>query len=92
MMGADGLKAKIEYNLRNKKVGYTELFSRYGSRYQSVVPEGKEQSIEFIRHQLAMVAKANGAENIQDIILKSDDSLRRIHIEVKKQKKNAESA
>ena len=32
MMGADGLKAKIQRAIENKKVGYTELFSRFGKR------------------------------------------------------------
>ena len=38
MMGADGLQAKIDRSISHKKVGYTEIFSRYGGRYQKIVP------------------------------------------------------
>ncbi len=93
MMGADGLKAKIERNLALQTVGYTEIFSRYGSRFQKIVPPGKEEAKEFIRHQVAAIAMANGAKpnDIQSIYAKSGGSLRRIYIEVKKLKKNEES-
>jgi len=35
-MGADGLKAKIERNRQSKKVGYDEVFSRLGNKYQTI--------------------------------------------------------
>ncbi|MEG0949708.1 MAG: ATP-binding protein, partial [Bacteroidales bacterium] len=38
MMGADGLKEKINRAIEGKKVGYTEMFSRYGERYSKVTP------------------------------------------------------
>ncbi|KAA6312859.1 hypothetical protein EZS27_036275, partial [termite gut metagenome] len=38
MMGADGLKEKIRRSIAGKKVGYTELFSRFGKRYGKAVP------------------------------------------------------
>ena len=87
MMGADGLKAKIERNLNLKTVGYTELFSRYGSRYQKVIPEGKDAADDFVRQQIAAIAKMNGANNIQEIYAKSGGSLRRIYHEIQKMKK-----
>ena len=33
MMGADGLKEKINRSIECRKVGYTEMLSRYGDRY-----------------------------------------------------------
>lgn len=33
MMGADGLKAKINRHIRSEKVGYAEIFRRFGSDY-----------------------------------------------------------
>lgn len=87
MMGADGLKAKIERNLNLKTVGYTELFSRYGSRYQKVIPEGKDAADDFVRQQIAAIAKVNGANNIQEIYAKSGGSLRRIYHEIQKMKR-----
>ncbi len=87
MMGADGLKAKIESNLGRKKVGYTELFSRFGSRYQKITPDGKEALEEFTRTQIAMIAKANNDKvDVKAIIAKSRSSLRRIRVELQKLK------
>ncbi len=91
MMGADGLKAKIERNLDLQTVGYTETFSRYGSRYQKIVPNGKKEAEDFIRHQIAAIAIANGATNIQEIYARSGGSLRRIFTEVQKMKRNEKS-
>jgi hypothetical protein len=91
MMGADGLKAKIDRNLNCKKVGYTELFSRFGSKYQKISPDGKEARDEFNREQVALIAKANGVENayLQKVYASSGGSLRRIYIEVQKLKRIA---
>jgi len=91
MMGADGLKAKIERNLNLRTVGYTEIFSRFGSRYQKIVPFGKQESEEFIKKQIAAIAMANGAKDIQIIYARSGGSLRRIFTEVQKMKRNEKS-
>ncbi|MBN2777830.1 MAG: ATP-binding protein [Bacteroidales bacterium] len=58
MMGADGLKAKIERNLGVKKVGYTELFSRFGGRYQKITPEGKDLMRDFNFEQASKICIA----------------------------------
>lgn len=88
MMGADGLKAKIESNLSRKKVGYAEIFSRFGNRYQKVSPEGKGERDHFLQMQASMVAAANGApqSQLQHIYVKTAGSLRRIFTEVQKLK------
>jgi hypothetical protein len=88
MMGADGLKAKIEMNLKYMTVGYTEIFSRYGSRYQTIVPDGKQKQDSFIKHQFMEVARANGISNLQEMFAESKGSLRRIYTEVQKMKQN----
>jgi DNA transposition AAA+ family ATPase len=49
MMGADGLKEKIRRSITGKKVGYTELFSRFGKRYGKAVPPGKEECERMLR-------------------------------------------
>ena len=36
MIGADGLEALMRRSIEYKKVGYTELFSRFGKRYGSI--------------------------------------------------------
>lgn len=87
MMGADGLKHKIEGNLERHKVGYAEIFSRYGSRYQKITPDGKEALDAFLMAQTALIAKANGAnDKVQEIHAKTGGSLRRIHTEIQKLK------
>lgn len=92
MIGADGLKKKIDKNLGNKKVGYTEIFSRYGSRYQQVTPDGGEELDKFKRKQVAMIAQANGVGNAQQLYRKTAGSLRRIYIEIQKLNQEKESA
>lgn len=89
MMGADGLKAKIENNLNHKKVGYAELFRRYGERFQRVTPEGREAMLEFTRQQVYMVAKANGISEVQKLYTKTQGSLTRVYIEIQKLKNQA---
>ena len=87
MMGADGLKAKIESNLGRKKIGYTEIFSRFGAAYQKIVPDGKEASLEFINMQIALIAKINNKNaDIKKVIARANGSLRRVKIELQKQK------
>lgn len=86
MMGADGLKAKIERNLGVRKVGYTELFSRFGGRYQKITPEGKEHLRDFNFEQVAKIGKANGHPDVKKLYAKTNGSLRRIYIEIQKLK------
>lgn len=87
MMGADGLKAKIERNINNEKVGYTEIFRRFGGRFQKVSPQGKEASEQFNKEQLAAVAKANGMKDIRQLYAKTNGSLTRLKIEYLKEKR-----
>lgn len=86
MMGADGLKEKIRRAIDNKKVGYTEMFSRYGKRYQRATPASREESEKFAMAQAAMIIKANGKPgvDIQELLRKTEGSLRRIRIELSK--------
>ncbi|MCX6232653.1 MAG: ATP-binding protein [Bacteroidetes bacterium] len=86
MMGADGLKQKIVRAIDCKKVGYTELFSRYGSRYQKVSPAGTDEMKQFLMVQASMVAKVNApAGTDTNVIIKGSElSLRRIYNELNK--------
>lgn len=86
MMGADGLRAKIERSINFKKVGYVELFSRFGSRFQKITPEGKEQRADFNKTQVAIIAKVNGASDVQKIYAQTNGSLRRVYTEIQKRK------
>ncbi len=84
MMGADGLRAKVERCIANKKVGYAEIFDRYNSDFKFIVPQGKEEREEFLNNQVAMVAKANGVTNIQSFVKLCGGSLRKAYKEVMK--------
>lgn len=84
MMGADGLREKMERNKGFKKVGYAEIFDRYGNKYQEVVPHGKEAREDFLLKQVSQVARANGVTDVQKLYVKSGYSLRRVYIEVQK--------
>jgi DNA transposition AAA+ family ATPase len=91
MMGADGLQEKIRRSIDCKKVGYTEVFSRFGKRYGHVIPVGKEEGKNFISTTAAMIIKANAPDNVDvSKLLRStigDDgmpSLRRIYTEIRK--------
>lgn len=89
MLGADGLKHKIEKGRDLFKVGFAEIFRRYGKRYQRVSPQGKDLSDEFMRKQFALVSQANGVKDIKEMYAKSGGSLERIRIEVEKRQVNA---
>lgn len=89
LMGADGLRAKFDRQLHNKKVGYAELFRRFGERYQRVTPDGKDAMEEFRRKQVAIVAKANGLTNVQELYHRTQGSLTRLYIEIQKLKQSA---
>ena len=87
MMGADGLREKVRRSIEFKKVGYAELFSRYGSRYQKASPESSEEMKEFRTVLAAMVIGANSdckGTDVQRLIAKSECSLRRIYDEINK--------
>lgn len=86
MMGADGLRAKIQSGINCKKVGYAEIFDRYGAKFQKIVPDGAEERKQFYSTQAAAVIKANAPEgtDIREVLLASNSLLRRVHIEIKK--------
>jgi len=90
MMGADGLKHKIERNLANKKVGYTEIFSRFGNKYQKITPDGREEMNDFLMLHTTLISKANkGPSNISKLYASTKGSMRRVFIELRKTKKSA---
>jgi len=79
MIGAEGLEEKIQRSIGNKKVGYTEIFSRFGGRYQRVTPKGKEAVIDWRNTQAALVIQANcdSKIDVQKMIKTTGASLRR---------------
>lgn len=86
MMGADGLKEKINRSIECKKVGYTEMLSRYGDRYSKVTPDDGKEREKFLREQAHIVAKVNApaGADIKAIVLKTQGGLRRVYTEIEK--------
>lgn len=88
MMGADGLKEKIRRSIECRKVGYTEMLSRYGDRYCKVTPEEAKDRDAFLKEQARIVAKVNAPEgaDVAQIVRKSGGGLRRVYTEIEKLK------
>ena len=59
MMGADGLRAKIQKGINNKKVGFAEIFSRFSDEFIHLVPFGKEDRKAFYTNLIGEVASVN---------------------------------
>ena len=89
MMGADGLKEKINRAIEGKKVGYTEMLSRYGDTYSRVTPDDARERDKFLRAQAAIVAKVNAPEgaDIARIVHATGGGLRRVYTEIEKMRR-----
>lgn len=86
-MGANGLKTKIDRMIYNQKVGYEELFDRFGDRYQNVTRDLSEANKAlFSRFQAESILKANlpgiSAKQTKDILNACNLNLRRLRIEI----------
>lgn len=94
MMGADGLKEKINRSIDCKKVGYTEMLSRYGGRLSKVTPDDGKEREKFLMKQASIVAKVNAPADadIPTIVRKTQGGLRRVYTEIEKLKIAAENA
>lgn len=75
MIGADGLEALMKRSIEYKRVGFTELFSRFGKRYGSVFradnyegnPALKEKMTDVqtvLEESAAMIIKANAPDDV----------------------------
>lgn len=85
MLGADGLRQKMENNRGRSKVGYAEIFSRFGSQYQRVSPQGKDASETFSKTQFVLVQQENiPGTNTQQLYALTGGSLRKLYNESKK--------
>lgn len=62
MMGADGLRNKIERGIENKKVGYREIFSRYSEKFTVITPREKTERQQFYIKMICQVLEENGCD------------------------------
>ena len=81
-VGADGLRDKMERGIGRKKVGFSEMFSRFSSKYMSIVPKDKSDKQAFYRKLITDVLAVNMPDksNIQTIVKKclTDDGTGKI--------------
>jgi hypothetical protein len=86
MMGADGLAKKINSAVESKKVGYAEIYRRFGSEYMSVT--GKMNPAEvlmFKKKQVSDVAYHNAPQGIDLAnVTKGVTSLTRVKENIRK--------
>lgn len=86
MMGADGLKAKMEKGINNKKVGFAEIFSRFSDEYVRLTPSSIEQRKAFRQELLTQVATANHTGEVSSLVkqcMSKDATLRHLDTLIK---------
>lgn len=87
MMGADGLQKKLDLGRENKKVGFSELFRRFGSKYQRRTPIDKQARQKFMMHEISKILIANNSSYTPlQMYSKTGGSLTRVYFEIKKEK------
>jgi hypothetical protein len=59
MMGAEGLKAKIERGISHKKVGFREIFSRFSDKFSWSVPLERQERLAFYKKLITDVLTVN---------------------------------
>jgi len=62
MMGADGLRTKIDSGINSMRVGFREIFSRFSEKYANVVPVGKAERIDFYKKLITDVLLVNAPD------------------------------
>jgi hypothetical protein len=60
MIGAEGLKKKIKLGVASDKLGFIEVFSRFGRDFKRVTPDVIDEKVRFYRKQATEIALANG--------------------------------
>ena len=80
MMGADGLKAKINKGINNRKVGFAELFSRFSEKFITLTPNGSDDRRKFYTQLIGDVAYANSnTDNINKLVNQCYDRVENRH-------------
>ena len=81
LMGADAFRCKLDKGVEYNKVGFAEIRSRYGDKYNTTVPVDSKERETFLIEQALAVAKANAGpgDDYREIARRSGGSLRRVH-------------
>lgn len=82
--GCRRAEGKINRAIEGKKVGYTEMLSRYGDSYSKVTPDDAQEREKFLKAQAAIVAKINAPDgaDIAKIVHSTGGGLRRVYTEI----------
>lgn len=83
LMGAEALENKIERAKNNRKVGYAEIFDRFGAKYQKIMPLDPTEKHQMLVNTAKMIMEANGISDPKkqiSIIGSKTPSLRRLKI------------
>ena len=88
MMGADGLRAKIKRSIDCEKVGWAEILSRYGNKFNRVTPDNEKERLAFELEQAIQVASVNapGWVDYKQLARKAG-GLRRVYTEIMKERR-----
>jgi hypothetical protein len=86
MMGANVLADKIQKGIASNKVGYPEIFTRYGTMYLHCFPKNSEELKKEKDTNVAIIAKANAdpGMDIQRLVAVANGSPRRLYREIMK--------
>lgn len=84
LIGARGLRKRIDSAIRNRTNGFEEVFSRFGLRYTTIIPENAKVREDFLRQEAIMVAHTNGFTDAEKLnrLLSRDFDLRSVRREV----------
>lgn len=91
LMGANGLRVKMDRLRANGKVGYEEIFDRFGASYQSITDDMEPAHVALLkRTQVEQVLAANlpkvSAQQCSAIMKESANNLRKLRKEIIKHK------
>lgn len=80
MMGADGLKSKMTKGIKNHKVGFAELFSRYSEKFITLTPIDQESKRRFYTQLIGDVATVNApGKDVNAFVSKCYDKIENRH-------------
>lgn len=84
LIGGPGLKKRIDAGIRVKTNGFEELFSRFGDKYSTAVPQDIKAAKDFLREEARLVATQNGFTDNEKLnkLLTGSPGLRRVRTEV----------
>jgi hypothetical protein len=60
LIGADGMKKKIKNGIANEKLGFIEVFSRYGRNFKKATPDLMDEKKVYYQEQAVQIALVNG--------------------------------